>query len=130
MNDAQPEVLVIGGGPAGSCAAARLRQHGLRTLVVEKCAFPRFHIGESLLPAGNRVLAEIGALEKVSAAGFVPKYGAEFHRADGTQEKKIVFGNGLVPGLDRAFQVERARFDALLLDHARSLGAEVRMETK
>ena len=129
MKDAQHDVLVIGGGPAGSCAAARLRQHGLRTLVVEKCAFPRFHIGESLLPAGNRVLAAIGALEKIEAAGFVPKYGAEFHRADGSQEKKIVFRNSLVPGLDSAFQVERARFDALLLDHARSLGAEVRMET-
>ncbi|MBL9187737.1 MAG: tryptophan 7-halogenase [Opitutaceae bacterium] len=123
------DVLVIGGGPAGSCAAARLRQHGLRVLVAEKCAFPRFHIGESLLPAGNRVLAEIGALEKVAAGGFIPKFGAEFHRADGSQAKKVVFREGLVPGLDRAFQVERARFDALLLDHARALGAEVRMET-
>jgi flavin-dependent dehydrogenase len=124
-----PDVLVIGGGPAGSCAAARLRQHGLRVLVAEKCAFPRFHIGESLLPAGNRVLAQIGALEKVEAGGFIPKFGAEFHRADGTEAKKIVFREGLIPGLDRAFQVERARFDALLLDHARSLGADVRMET-
>ena len=129
MKNAQHDVLVIGGGPAGSCAAARLRQRGLRTLVVEKCAFPRFHIGESLLPAGNRLLAEIGALPKVAAAGFIPKYGAEFHRSDGTQEKKIVFRNSLVPGLDSAFQVERARFDALLLDHARSLGAGVCMET-
>jgi flavin-dependent dehydrogenase len=119
-----PDVLVIGGGPAGSCAAARLRQHGLRVLVAE-----RFHIGESLLPAGNRVLAQIGALEKVEAGGFIPKFGAEFHRADGTEAKKIVFREGLIPGLDRAFQVERARFDALLLDHARSLGADVRMET-
>ena len=129
MTETKHEVLVIGGGPAGSCAAARLRQHGLRTLVVEKCAFPRFHIGESLLPAGNRVLAEIGALPKVAAAGFVPKFGAEFHRADGSGAKKIVFRESLIPGLDSAFQVERARFDALLLDHARSLGAEVRMET-
>ncbi len=127
--ETNPEVLVIGGGPAGSCAAARLRQHGLRVLVVEKCAFPRFHIGESLLPAGNSVLAEIGALEKIKGGGFVPKYGAEFHRADGSATKKVLFSRGHVPGLDSAFQVERARFDALLLDHARSLGAEVRMET-
>lgn len=123
------DLLVIGGGPAGSCAAAAARQHGLRTLVVEKCEFPRFHIGESLLPAGNRVLQETGAWPKIEAAGFVPKYGAEFHRADGTGTKKIVFSNGLIPGLDRTFQVERARFDALLLDHARELGAEVRMQT-
>ena len=61
------DALVIGGGPAGSCAAAGLRQDGLRTLVVEKCAFPRFHIGESLLPAGNQVLRETGAWPKVEA---------------------------------------------------------------
>lgn len=123
------DLLVIGGGPAGSCAAATARQRGLRTLVVEKCAFPRFHIGESLLPAGNRVLRETGAWPKVEAAGFVPKYGAEFHRADGTGVKKIVFSESLIPGLDRTYQVERARFDAVLLDHARELGAEVRMQT-
>ncbi|MBL9202562.1 MAG: tryptophan 7-halogenase [Opitutaceae bacterium] len=127
--DSSHDVLVIGGGPAGSCAAARLRQHGLSTLIVEKCAFPRFSIGESLLPAGNRVLAEIGALGKVEAAGFIPKFGAEFHRADGSGSKRIAFRDGLVPGLGNAFQVERARFDALLLDHARALGAEVRMKT-
>jgi flavin-dependent dehydrogenase len=126
---ASHDVLVIGGGPAGSCAAARLCQHGLRVLVVEKCAFPRFRIGESLLPAGNRVLAELGVLPKVEAGGFVPKFGAEFHRGDGSGVKKVLFSRGLVPGLDRAFQVDRARFDALLLDHARALGAEVRMET-
>ena len=123
------DLLVIGGGPAGSCAAAGARQHGLRTLLVEKCAFPRFHIGESLLPAGNRVLRETGVWPKVEAAGFVPKYGAEFHRSDGSSVKKVVFSESLVPGLDSTFQVERARFDGVLLDHAQSLGAEVRMET-
>src|SRR5687768_5774238 len=121
------DVLVVGGGPAGSCAAARARQHGLRTLVVEKCAFPRFHIGESLLPAGNRVLREIGVWPKIEAAGFIPKFGAEFHTADGTATTKVIFRESLVRGLDSAFQVERAPFDAVLLDHARSLGAEVRM---
>jgi len=123
------DLLVIGGGPAGSCAAAGARQHGLRTLVVEKCEFPRFHIGESLLPAGNRILRETGAWPKVEAAGFVPKYGAEFHRSEGGAAKKIVFNESLIPGLDSTFQVERARFDSVLLDHARELGAEVRMQT-
>ena len=123
------DLLVIGGGPAGSCAAARARQHGLRTLVVEKCSFPRFHIGESLLPAGNRVLREIGVWPKIESAGFIPKYGAEFHRADGSAVKKIEFSTSLIPGLDSTFQVERARFDAILLEHAHSLGAEIRVET-
>lgn len=123
------DVLVIGGGPAGSCAATHLRAQGLRVLVAEKSAFPRFCIGESLLPAGNRLLAGMGVLEKIAAAGFIPKYGAEFHRADGSEAKKVVFREGLVPGLESAFQVERARFDALLLDHARERGATVRMET-
>ncbi|MEO5958874.1 MAG: NAD(P)/FAD-dependent oxidoreductase [Opitutaceae bacterium] len=123
------DVVVIGGGPAGSCAAARCVQRGLRTLVVEKCEFPRFHIGESLLPAGNKVLREIGVWPKIEAAGFMPKYGAEFHRADGSAVKKIVFNESLIPGLDSTFQVERARFDQILLDHARELGAEVRMRT-
>ena len=129
MSKFEYDVLVIGGGPAGSCAAARTRQHGLRTLVVEKCAFPRFHIGESLLPAGNRVLREIGVWPKIEAAGFIPKYGAEFHRSDGSGVKKIVFSQSFIPGLDSTFQVERARFDSVLLEHARALGAEVRMET-
>jgi flavin-dependent dehydrogenase len=123
------DVLIIGGGPAGSTAAATTRRNGLRTLVVEKSEFPRFHIGESLLPAGNRVLQESGAWPKVVAAGFIPKYGAEFHTSDGRAVKKIVFNESLVPGLDSAFQVERARFDTVLLEHARELGAEVRMRT-
>ena len=123
------DVVIVGGGPAGSTAAATARQHGLRTLVVEKTSFPRFHIGESLLPAGNAILRATGAWPKVAAAGFVPKFGAEFHRSDGSAMKRITFAESLVPGLDRAFQVERARFDAILLDHAQSLGAEIRQRT-
>src|SRR5262245_62096831 len=115
MSSFDYDLLVIGGGPAGSSAAAAARLRGMRTLVVEKCEYPRFHIGESLLPAGNRVLRETGAWRKVERAGFIPKYGAEFHRADGSAVKKIVFSESLIPGLDSTFQVERARFDDLLL---------------
>lgn len=126
---AQYDVLIIGAGPAGSTAAARTRAAGLRTLVVEKSAFPRFRIGESLLPEGNHLLREIGVWDKVEAAGFIPKFGARFHLGHGDAEKKVDFSTGLIPGLDRAWQVDRARFDALLLDHARELGAEVRTST-
>ncbi len=123
------DLLIIGGGPAGSCAAAFARKNNLRTVLVEKSVFPRFHIGESLLPMVNRILQETGVWPKIEAAGFVPKYGAEFHTADGEVEKTVVFSASLVPGLDSTYQVERARFDSLLLDHARELGTEIRIQT-
>ncbi len=123
------DVLVIGGGPGGSCAAAFARLHGLSVCLAERDEFPRFHIGESLLPMGNSVLRATGAWPKVESAGFVRKYGAEFMLADGSAVKELVFAESLIPGLDWTFQVERSRFDSILLDHARSLGADVRMGT-
>ncbi|MBV9657491.1 MAG: tryptophan 7-halogenase [Verrucomicrobia bacterium] len=125
------DCVVVGGGPAGSVAGAYLARAGLRALVVEKERFPRFHIGESLLPAGNAILREIGVWEKVEASGFVRKYGAEFHVGDQpAMFKRIEFSAGLLPGCDYTYQVERSRFDKLLLDHAGALGCAVRQETK
>jgi flavin-dependent dehydrogenase len=126
MDPTDCDVLVIGGGPGGSCAAAFARLRGMSVCLVERDEFPRFHIGESLLPMGNATLMATGAWPKVEAAGFVKKYGAEFMLADESEGKEIVFADGSVPGLESTFQVERARFDAILLDHARSLGADVR----
>lgn len=123
------DVLIIGAGPAGSSAAIRVRAAGLSALVVEKSSFPRFRIGESLLPKGNDLLRELGVWPKIERGGFVEKFGARFLNADGTAEKKVVFAQGLVPGLEKCYQVDRARFDALLLDHARETGAEVRTAT-
>ncbi len=123
------DVLVIGGGPAGSNAAWRTRGAGLSTLVVEKDAFPRFRIGESLLPHGNALLRETGVWPKIERAGFIEKYGASFHLSNGAADKHVVFSQALVPGLEKTYQVERAKFDALLLDHAREAGAEVHTQT-
>ena len=121
------DVLVIGGGPAGSAAAIFARQQGLSVCVVEKETFPRFHIGESLLPYGNKIFEELGVWPLLEAAGFVHKFGAYFFLANGAAGKEILFAEGVIPGLERTFQVERAKFDTILLDHARTLGAEVRM---
>lgn len=120
------DVAVIGAGPAGTSTATRLAAAGLRIIILEKELFPRFRIGESLLPHGNELLRETGVWAKIKNAGFIPKCGASFHLADGSAKKEVIFANGLVPGLERTFQVERARFDALLLDHARETGADVR----
>ncbi len=130
MKPTEPyDVAIIGGGPAGATAAAYARQAGLSAIVIERETFPRFRIGESLLPAGNQLLREIGAWPKIEAAGFIKKYGAFFHTADGTRTREVVFSRGVVPGLTYTYQVDRARFDALLLDHAVELGAEARLAT-
>jgi flavin-dependent dehydrogenase len=76
---------------------------------------------------GNAVLKAAGVWPKIESAGFVEKFGAEFMLADGAAGKEIVFADGWMPGLERTFQVERAKFDSILLEHARSLGAEVRI---
>jgi len=120
------DVLIIGGGPGGSTAATLLGRAGKRVLVLEKERFPRFHIGESLLPYNRRLFEEIGVMPALEKAGFLPKYGAQFHVGNSAKSLKLVFQNGRFTKETTAFQVERARFDHILLNHARSSGAEVR----
>lgn len=118
-------VVVIGGGPAGAVAGATLARAGHSVVICEQATFPRFKIGESLLPAGNAVLQAIGVWEKVERAGFVRKVGADFESADGRAEVVTVFAKGLNPAAGYTYQVERSRFDQLLLEHAGACGAEV-----
>ena len=119
-------MIVIGGGPGGSCAAGFLAKAGRRVLLLEKEHFPRFHIGESLLPYNLAIFEELGVMPTIRAAGFAPKYGAQFHFGDKSKELKFVFRNGRFTEHTEAFQVERSKFDHLLLQHASKLGADVR----
>lgn len=121
------DVIVIGGGPAGAAAAAELARRGHSVLVVEKEHYPRFHIGESLIPGVVTVLEELGVGKAIHAEGFIRKYAAEFVTPDAAFRQRYVFSDSLTPEHDLAYQVERARFDEILLDHARSQGAVVRV---
>ncbi len=123
------DVAIIGGGPAGSTAACLLAQNGRRVVVLEKDRFPRFHIGESLLPRSMPTLERMGVLPKIDAAGFVKKFGAEIASGCGEKESRFYFKDGFRPKGDSAYQVSRAEFDKILLDHAAESGAEVREET-
>jgi len=124
------DAIVIGGGPGGASCAARLAQLGRKTLLVEKERFPRFQIGESLLPASLSLLSKIGARRAIREAGFVEKFAAEFVTFDGSKKRRYPFTEGLVNGPPSAYQVERNKFDDILLANARSHGVDVRQQTE
>src|SRR5437773_8293611 len=114
------QVLVVGGGPAGSTTATLLAREGFDVTLIEKEVFPRYHIGESLLPSCLEILDLIGAREKVEAYGFQRKDGGYF--AWGNESWELDFTKLRHP---YSFQVVRAEFDQLLLEHAKSQGVKV-----
>lgn len=119
------DVVVVGGGPGGSVCASRLAQHGVKALVLEKETFPRFHLGESLLPGSMPVLDTIGVLPTVMET-FIHKFGARFHDDARGRKDRFGFDGAWNPKYEHAFEVPRDLFDQVLLDHAAKLGAEVR----
>ena len=121
------DVAIIGGGPAGSTAACLLAKAGRRVVVLEREKFPRFHIGESLLPYSMPVFDRLGIREELDRTAQ-PKHGAELLTACGTSHVIFHFRDGFRLAHHRSYQVERAPFDKLLLDNAAQHGAEVREE--
>lgn len=121
-------ILIIGAGPAGAMAATLLRTRGYAVLVIEKQVFPRFSIGESLLPQSMGLLEDAGMLDTVrdhaEALGFQFKNGAAF-MCDG-HYTDFDFSEKFSPGYGWTWQVRRAEFDKLLADHAEKAGAEIR----
>jgi flavin-dependent dehydrogenase len=120
------DVIVIGGGPAGSTAATALARMGRRVVLLERDAFPRFHIGESLLASVNDVLDAIGAAHLVREERFPRKWGATFMTPDGRVERFADFAISSEVPQPQTWQVPRERFDELLLRHAAACGADVR----
>jgi flavin-dependent dehydrogenase len=129
MPDAIYDVAIIGGGPAGSTAATLLARAGRRVIVCEREKFPRFHIGESLLPISMKTFTRLGVHEKFERAGFLRKYGVEMAGACSDAGVKFYFKDAYGSKIENSYQVPRAEFDQLLLDHAVENGAEVREET-
>lgn len=118
--------IVIGGGPGGSTAGTLLAKRGQKVLLLEKEVFPRFHIGESLLPYNFPIFEELGVMAALNAAGFPKKFGAQFELADKSKWVGFVFRQGKFTKHTESMQVERAKFDHILLKNAVSNGVEVR----
>lgn len=116
------KILVIGGGPAGSTAATLLAREGFEITLLERETFPRYHIGESLLPSALEIFDLLGVREKIEAYGFQRKPGAYLEW--GREKWSLNFGE-LTGNQTYSFQVRRAEFDQLLLEHAKTQGVKV-----
>ncbi len=119
------DAIVIGGGPTGATTGLCLARAGRSVLIIEKASFPRFHIGESLVPQNMEILRDLGLLEELSKLPQVEKTGAEFTMGNGQDTTRIRFTDSLLPGVEPTFNIERAAFDDCLLKAAEQAGAEV-----
>ena len=127
MKTDKVDVLVIGAGPSGTVAASIIKKAGFTVMIVEKMKFPRFVIGESLLPRCMEALEEAGFLDAVKACGFQEKYGAKF-----VKNGKICdyfFADQFTPGWSWTWQVPRATFDKTLADTCEKMGIPVCYQT-
>lgn len=127
----QYDVIIIGAGPAGASAGAILAEKGHRVVIIEREKFPRYHIGESLLPFTYQPLERLGLVEKMKRSAFVKKYSVQFVSPSGKASQPFYFFNRYDrETVAQTWQVLRSEFDCIVLDNAREKGVEVLEETK
>ena len=119
------DVLIIGGGPSGATAALQLARAGISVLIVERSPFPRFHVGESFLPANLNLIRKLGLEPALREIPHTIKLGAEFAFGNVLETSRFSFDEGLDGSDNATFNIERAPFDKMLLDAAREAGADV-----
>src|SRR5216110_780966 len=117
-----PDVVVIGGGPAGSTVSTLLAQQGVRVQLFERERFPRSHIGESLIPETYWVFRRLKMLDKMKASPFVKKYSVQFINAAGKLSAPFYFHDNKPHECSQTWQVIRSEFDRMMLDNAREHG--------
>src|SRR5579863_6627487 len=123
--NSESDVVVIGGGPAGSTVSTLLAQHGCRVKLYERERFPRFHIGESLIPETYWVFQRLKMLDKMKASAFVKKYSVQFVNASGKLSAPFHFWDNKPHECSQTWQVIRSEFDTMMLDNAREQGVAV-----
>src|SRR5271155_4638093 len=119
------DIAIVGGGPAGGTAGAFFAQQGGNVAIFEKEEFPRFKIGESLLPGSLCTFERMGVKEKLDRADVIVKYGGKIVSACGTRSTRFLFSDVFRCKYPTAYQVERSMFDKLLLEHAAESGCRV-----